>query len=284
MDREKLLDKMLEAHKQCNNILRIVLETNYDRDKEYVVTVSKMMDFMSARISSTLSLVQVNFLWDAEIICRSIAECALKLIYISIFEKDERKKIILEFWNDHSEINSLKTTKIAQGTINILEKLNTKNIIYMFEAMKLDKEEEVVLRKKWTNKTRRQFEQKWSFFEMINAISKKHENMDIIQLFLFTYMRSSHLIHADETGIILIEERMSRSPENIEIVENSHFCDLLRKTFELRFLSCLSVDLALGNKGSAFKKLYEDLKDIYIELQQAMDKILENDVYEKYRS
>lgn len=283
MNREKLLVKMLEAHKRCNNLLRDVLEINYDREKEYVVTVSKMMDFMSARISSTLSLVQVNFLWDAEIISRSIAECALKLIYVSIFEKEERDKRIIEFWNDHSEINSLKTTKIARETINILEKLNAKDIIIMFEAMKLDEEKEIKLRDKWTIKAKRQFEQKWSFFEMINAISKKIEYMEIVQLFLFTYMRSSHLIHADETGIILIEERMSRSPKDIEIVENSHFCDLLRKTFELRIISCLSVDLALGNKGSAFKQLYEDLKDIYFELQQAMDKILENDVYDQYR-
>lgn len=186
--------------------------------------------FIHERIDSMQILISQNCLWDADILLRPIAEACVKLAFISCFnDEDGNNEKVKEFWIDLSEINRLKESKqVAQIVADLNIESETLNDLIISE------DEESTLREKWTKSNRQKVEQPWSYNEMIKTISKVSNHREILCLNR-NFTMSSHLIHADETALGVIQDRKNRDNEDKQLSHNSHIRRLYSDSATLYF-------------------------------------------------
>lgn len=198
------------------------------RNDDYAGIARHLHTFIHERIDSMQILISHNCLWDADILLRPIAEACVKLAFISCFnDEDGNNEKVKEFWTDLSEINKLKESKqVAQ--ILTETKIESKTL----NDLVIPEEEEIKLREKWTKSNRQKIEQPWSYNEMIKTVSKESNYREILCLNR-NFTMSSHLIHADETALAVIQDRKSRDNEDKLRSHNSHICRLYSDSITL---------------------------------------------------
>ncbi len=214
MQLNKLREKYLSVIDSITNEFIRILKS---RDDDYSGIARHFHTFIHERIDSMQILISYNCLWDADIILRPIAEACVKLAFISCFnDKDGNNEKVKEFWTDLSEINRLKESKqVAQ----IVADLNIKS--ESLNDLIIPEEEEIKLREKWTKSNRQKAEQPWSYNEMIKTISKESNHKEILCLNR-NFTMSSHLIHADETALGVIQDRKTRNNDDKTLSVNAH--------------------------------------------------------------
>ena len=89
-----------------------------------------------------------------------------------------------------------------------------------FLPLILPEDLEASLRERWSKAECLKLEQKWSFTEMLLSISKEFRGkpFEILSTLSHSYRMGSHVLHGDETGILIIRERQARS-EKIRILQ-----------------------------------------------------------------
>lgn len=167
---------------------------------------------------------------------------------------------VSEFWNDLGEINNLKQSKQAKMVITNLQ--NTDFNPDIFNQIALSEEQEKLLSCKWTKSKRQKIEQPWSFNEMVKSLSKNNQT-DMILCLQRVFTQSSHLIHADETALGVINDRKYRKDSNI--LEILHAKRLYSDCLSLYAISTISVLKSIGkdNEGTIrdlTKKFFERCK------------------------
>lgn len=214
----------IETINKLNQEMMILLSNKND---EFSNINKNLHAFIHKRIDSLLILIQHDCLWDADIILRPIAEASVKINFISCGNEIERNKKVTEFWTDLAEINKLKR---SNQTKDLLQTTDLKN--EYLSALILSEEEENRLKSKWTKSERQKIEQPWSYNEMIKTIAKQTQKNEILCL-ARNFTQSSHLIHADETALGVIHDRIKRDEIDKEYQMNLH---------EIRLFSdCLSL-------------------------------------------
>ena len=194
----------------CNKINQDMINTLIFKEGLYSHFSRNMHAFIHERIASIFVLIQNGCLWDADIILRSVAEASIKLIFVSLHSSDEQEKKLSEFWHDLAEINQLKQAEQAQALIDNLKDTNFDPL--HIAPLLLSDEELERLSKKWTKKNRQRVMQLWSYNEMIKKIAETTDNQKI-QSLNRNFTQSSHLIHADETALGVINDRKNRGTE-----------------------------------------------------------------------
>ncbi|MGC1633779.1 MAG: hypothetical protein WA749_16840 [Gelidibacter sp.] len=93
-------------------------------------------------------------------------------------------------------------------------------------------------------------------------------------------------MHGDETGLQIIKERESRTPEEYEKAHNGHYLRLLSDCLSYcAFLGIETADfLNLANKRDFFFKNLEKIKDIKILVDKYQGKVFDDSMYNKYRT
>lgn len=197
----------------------IAILTN--KNDDYAGIARHLHTFIHERIDSMQILISHNCLWDADILLRPIAEACVKLAFISCFnDEDGNNEKVKEFWIDLSEINRLKESKQVTQILTEL-KIESK----VLNDLIIPEEEEITLREKWTKSNRQKIEQPWSYNEMIRTVSKESNHREVLCLNR-NFTMSSHLIHADETALGVIQDRKSRNNEDKLLSHNSHISRL----------------------------------------------------------
>ena len=222
-DKLEITQKYFEVINLNNLELIAILRDHIDE----VNPIYPLIEFVISRLETVTTLVIDDRIWDAEIILRSALETFTKFLFITTAEKDEQKKRIEEYWISLAEINKLKLSE--QGKKNLKHFGNSELHRLAYLPLVLSEEDENELRKKWTKSERQKVEQKWSFTEMILSISKAYEGKPLEMLITLThsYRMSSHVMHGDETGILIIKERESRSQEEYQKAHAGHYLRLL---------------------------------------------------------
>ncbi|MBS9461007.1 hypothetical protein KIM67_01200 [Flagellimonas sp. 389] len=225
--------------------------------------------FIHNRTQTLFLLVQNDCLWDADIILRPIAECTVKFAFISSFDNPERNEKVREFWEDLAEINRLKQSKQAKQIIE-LTNIDSK----FLSDIILEENEHRILSEKWTKSNRQRTEQLWSYNEMIKTISTNYDFKEILGL-ARNFTQSSHLIHADETALGVINDREQRTEEQREALMNFHEIRLLSDCVQL-YLWLVKVCSKLSDKeldSELIKKVeeFENGKEIF----KPLNKIIE---------
>lgn len=258
MQLNNLKDKYLLAVDSITSEFIGILTNKSD---DYAGIARHLHTFIHERIDSMQILISYNCLWDADILLRPIAEACVKLAYISCFnDENGNNEKVKEFWTDLSEINRLKESKqVVQILTETKIESNTLNDLI------IHKEEEIALREKWTKSNRQKIEQSWSYNEMIKTISKEVNHREIF-LLNRNFTISSHLIHADETALGVIQDRKIRENKDKLLSQNSHIGRLYNDSITLYlWILKLTADFY---KVELIEKLQSHIDEYYKEAEK----------------
>ena len=263
-----------------NNIeLFGVIKNNLDATGQ----ILPLIEFIIERLNTVTSLTINDSLWDAEIVLRSAQETFIKFLFITTADKVEQQKRLHEFWYDLAEVNSIKQSEQAKKNLKHLGDSETHRLAYQPNV--LTEEQEQFLRSKWTRVERKKLEQKWSFSGIIASLSKNYKGSPA-EMFVtlgHCYRMASHVTHGDETGILIISERNSRTQEEQDKVNFAHYLRLLSDAHTYCLVVAIETMSFLNLDKSSFIKNTEGLKEV----QELIDKyhaaVFDDKDYDMYR-
>jgi hypothetical protein len=189
-------------------------------------------------------LIQYGYLWDAEIMMRPIMEATLRVAFLSFASDEEQVIRCREFWDELPDIERLKQSQRAR--ISVQRMPEGPNSYDFIRNLILSPEEEETLRKEWPGKRRKALEQKWSFSEIMRSLEVSQPGLSIAQAATHNYGLSSHLIHADFTGVSIPIDRDNREPDERRKLIRAHSARLLGD--EIHYIALISLSVAFGAK------------------------------------
>lgn len=280
-DKARLTEKYFHLINNSNLELFEILK---EKQKE-VQPIYPFIEFIIDRLGTVTDLTVQGRLSDAEIILRSALETLIKFVFITTApDKEEQNNRLREFWNDLAEVNSIKQSEQAKKNLIHLGESDTHRLAYTPNV--LTEQEELKLRKKWSKTDRQKLEQKWSFSEIIRSLSKNYRGrpMEMFITLSHCYRMASHVTHGDETGILIIQERNSRTQEEQNKVNFAHYLRLLSDG--LTYCTTISVETMhfLKLDPSSFIKNHNRIN----EEKELIDKyhydVFADKDYDKYRT
>lgn len=278
-DKKIITEAYFEAINKNNiELFRIIK----DHLKE-VEPILPLIEFIIERLETVTDLIVNDKIWDAEIILRSAIETFVKLVFITTASIPERGNRILEYWIYLSEINSIKQSDQAKKNLKHFKHLETHNLANL--PIILSEELEKELRKKWTKSERQQLEQKWSFTEIVNSLAKDYRGkpMELFETLSHGYRLSSHVVHGDETGILIIRERNNRQYYNKELAYFGHYLRLLSDVSVYCTLIGVECMNFLNLNSEYFFKNQDSLKDVNELAEKYHKELFQDSDYDNYR-
>lgn len=280
-DKEIITQKYFELINLSNLELFGTIKENLDESNR----IFPIIKFVLSRLETVTELTFNDKLWDAEIILRSAFETTVKLIFITTSTGEERETKLEEYWTSLSEINSIKQSEQAKRNMLYFGDSEIHRLAY--SPLILSEEKESELRQKWTKAERQKVEQKWSFTEMINQISKKNAGtpLEMILGLGHTYRMGSHVVHGDETGILIIDERESRTPEEQNKAHRGHYLRLFSDALSICTLIGAETMTFLGlpEKRKFFFENVTKIKEIQSIKEKYEGKVFDDPDYDQYR-
>lgn len=252
--------------------------------QEEIQPIYPFIGFIIERLGAVTDLTVQGRLWDAEIVLRSAMETIVKFVFITTApDKQEQNKRLTEFWNDLAEVNSLKHSEQAKLNLIHLGTSETHRLAYTPNV--LTEEDELKLRGKWSKAERQKLEQKWSFTEIIRSLSKNYRGKpnEIFITLSHCYRMASHVTHGDETGILIIQERNSRTQQEQDTVNFAHYLRLLLDG--LTYCSLVSIEAMhfLNLDTSFFIKNQNQINDEMPLINKYHYHVFNDKDYDKYR-
>lgn len=279
-DKKKITEAYFEAINKSNLELFRVIKLHLEKAEP----VLPLIEFIIERLETVANLTLSERIWDAEIILRSAIETFVKFVFITTAEQTEREKRIEEYWNLLAEVNSIKQSEQAKKNLKHLGDNEIHHLAYSPVLLSEEKEEE--LRKIWTKAERQKIEQKWSFTEIVNSLSRNYRGkpMEIFVTLSHGYRMSSHVTHGDETGISIIRERNSRPFLDRELAYFGHYLRLLSDVFT--FCAFVGVETMhfLNQERDFFFKVQESLKNIQELTEKYHSDLFQDTDYDTYRN
>ena len=280
-DKILITERFFEAININNVELFGVIKENF----EEVNQIFPLVNFIISRLETVTTLTTSNRPWDAEIVLRSALETFVKLMFITTATGHERSKRIDEYWNLLPEITSIKQSNQAKKNLEFFGESETHRLAY--SPLILPEEVEKELRKKWPKSDRQRLEQKWSFSEIVLSISRENKGhpLEMLGTLTHSYRMSSHVLHGDETGVLMIEERQSRSQEEQDKVNAAHYLRLLSDSSACSAFTAIETMnfLGLHDKKKFFFENQNSLNDIQELIENYHANVFEYPDYDKYR-
>jgi hypothetical protein len=278
-----LFISIFHGNSQCRDRILEIIQTQ-NKEDDFVGNVFNLVKFVSERSISIIILLQNDLLWDAQILMRSVQEATMKISFLCNCSKEEQQERTREFIYDLEEINLLKQSEIAKKMVLAFE--GHESLILPFSPLILDVTKEEELKAKWPSKKRKTLEQKWSYSEMMREQAER--SLSIKDRFLslaHPYRISSHLLHADETGIGIIAERSLRNDEDKEKVETSHFAGLLTSVFNYYIVCGYAICIAFDKDPKIFHDIAVSLAPTYDKVKELQLRVYYSDPsYDKFRT
>lgn len=277
---------IFEKHIELINKNIILLYGTIKDHLDTIKPILPLVDFILTRIGTITELIRKEQLWDGEIILRSALETLVKMVFITSSSGRERAERIDEYWNCLAEINSLKMSEQAKKNLQYFGESELHRVAY--SPLLLPEDQENQLREKWPKKKRQLMEQKWSFSSMIHYISAlyKGEPLEMISALSHSYRMSSHVMHGDETGILIIRERESRDPQERDKANNGHFIRLISDcaTYTSFVASEAMNFLGLNDERIYFLKSIKELDSIKELMSRHQGQVFNDSDYDKYKN
>lgn len=189
-------------------------------------TLKTLFWYLSSRSQAVSFLASWGYAWDAEIILRSFYETAAKILLLCFAEEGEKPTLVDEFWNKLGPINDRRTAKKAAHAERVFEPNSVSASVFglLQDGKVFDLETE------GSKAERKRLEQKWSFSEIIDKLSRSApdgKSLQDITALLHTYGMASHLAHADNAAMDLMQDRALRDPEECKILEAGHLSRIM---------------------------------------------------------
>lgn len=279
-DKQIITERYFEAINICN----IELFGRIKKEPEKIKPLYPIIAFIIERLCTVTNLTIQDSVWDAEIVYRCALETFMKFIFITTAEEPEQTVRLKEFWEDLAEIKSIKLSEQAKKNLHLFGDLEISHLAY--SPLLLTEENELRLKSKWPKVKRQQLEQKWSFTEIIVSLAKNYRGNPLESFIGFThpYRMASHVSHGDETGILIIQERQSRSSEERDIANFAHYLRLMSDSFMFTTWTAIETVNFLKQDVKFFLDLQKSLEDIRSIIDKYHLKVFDDPVYNKYRS
>ena len=261
------LIKIIEKSRQkCAKNLLGLISNDLAHDKDLLVTIKCLFSFIYDRQDAQLLLLQEDRVWDAQMLARPILEAVTKLLFITIAPKSERDIRIREYWNDLSDINSIRQSEIAKI---LIQEGSTEAARLPFYKLVLTESEESVLRSKWPKKRRQELESKWSYIEMTRWLESNinDEFTKTLSPLSHYYRMSSHLLHADESGIGIVIERSQRHEQERNLAIRAHLAMHISDAIMQLFIASFGALTAANSPKDFLIRSHEEISPALDELQ-----------------
>jgi hypothetical protein len=268
-DLNEIASQIMDGIRRCRREARRMLSEEHSAEPQVVGTLDALLYFCGERIDSMLVLADYGRLWDVEILERSLQEATIKMLFICLTDSVERQRRIKEYSQDLYEIDLLKRSNRARDMLSIVD--HDEVLRSPLEPLILDSSEEKRLTEKWPQRRRKALEQKWSFSEMLKDLDSffaQRADAPFMKVALHNYGISSHLIHADDTALGLVMDRLSREPREQEAMVVAHLLRMLGDTFWFTAMSCIAVKHALGVKSDVVPSTVDELAPVFDRMRQ----------------
>jgi hypothetical protein len=237
---------------------------------------SRHFSFCIERINSILLLLQHNSLWDAEILARPLIECTVRLCYVCYAPAGLQTELIQEYDRSLYEINRLEQSERAKKTA--VSDYPSDGLDDTRNPSILSEDAENHLRSLWPKSKRQALKQKWSFSEMVRQLglwTKPHFRGELFSPFIFSYGISSHLIHADESGMGVVQNRNEKEPDEIKMVERAHLLKLLNLILTSSMLMTTGLAISVGIRVQETLDLINRLTSLQSHQDPLVDALME---------
>lgn len=281
-ERWEVMMSLLAGYSKCRDYIMLTLNKHNVHEDKFLSNIYNILKFISERNITVTILAQNNLLWDGQIILRTVLEASMKLFHLCNCPETERNDRLNQYLNDLDEIHSMKQSEIAKKIV-LANEGNSESSIF-FSPMILSTEKEEMLKQKWPRQKRKALEQKWSFSEILMAQSQFFgEKKELLFSLFHPYKLSSHLIHADETGIGIIAERASRSAEEKHKIELYHFCCIMSWSYHYLHLCGMTVGALLKEDIKPLADIYSELEPIHAQIELYGKAVTADPDYDKFR-
>ena len=242
MDNPRIIEQEISLAEQTEKVLVLytdsiveILESGLSERQKLASTVQSIFRFVVDRQQAIILLIKSNAPWDSEILLRSAMEGVVRILFLCYCNADERSVRISEYWQGLAQDNSVRQSRKAQICINSRRNVPNSNLgnaeVDVFVGIKQASSKFSQRTEEKSRKERQIISQKWSFTNIVTELDKflsnKFNNAPLFEALLHNYGMSSHLIHVDESGIGLTEERFSRPIDEHEKLHIAHVCRLL---------------------------------------------------------
>ncbi len=221
------IDRFARFQNECADLFIDVAIKHQTQDGKFIAICGDQFNFIAGRSNAILELIKCDALWDAQILARPVLESLVKLSFICYSPKSQRSELCSEYETALAAINVLNLHNKASKTLSCM---GSEARHPTLSKLILPDEELLRLRTLYPKELKNKIESRWGFTQMILSIDKNIKDamgLQVYSSFLHTYGLSSHLIHADETGLGAIRSRNELSGEKYESVIDSHRFALL---------------------------------------------------------
>lgn len=226
---------------------------------------SSHFDYCIDRSNAIYLLLHQRAYWDAEIVMRPLIECTVRMCYVCYAPSDAIPNLIEEYARSLYEVNRLEQSERAKKSQTQAHAAKRGGVPYDNPII-LSSDAEEYLRSRWPKAKRQALKQKWSFSEMIKQLdqwTKPRFRTDIFSSFIHSYGISSHLIHADESGMGVVANRKAKPEDEQNMMEIAHLHKLLDLTLSSSMLTTIGLAVATNNRVEEAAELvnnYESLQ------------------------
>ena len=247
---------------------------HFDRsERTFDQWLLRQLNVASHLTSETLLLiVAFGRLWDAEILARPIAEGSIKLAYIALAPEPERSQRAHDFY--HVGVDLLHFTddrKVRDFLSRVPDANDPKWRTY--QDMLLSEDELARIQAEYSNKSRHEFADRWSFREMCEQLGRGGERFyDELAHATFGYTLNSHVLHRDAIGIGLLWDRVQRADEERAALELAHAARLISDTLSFTVARLYAISTNDPITRVAARSWWNDASTLLRDASQAYSK------------
>jgi hypothetical protein len=243
-----------------------------DLNKNVIDLLSRLNEYCFILTQSCMELIWPGFVWQAEILERSLLEATIKLIYISI-DKSKINQKLDEFENNISDINQYKRRK---EMLDFLDGVKIDNEVTKHTFQNVTKYD---VEMKFNQRERKKILEKWTFNSMTKEIdSYKIPGFDKLKYFQNYYTNTSHYIHVDIDCLDLIWDRDNRGDEENIALTLAHMGRELTDLYFFNAMRTYSLIKLYDIDESILPNYLESKKDIISKISS-----LDNKWHDFYR-
>lgn len=271
-----LISRYVALASEFGSLMTDILIEGRNINPELVSMSWKNFDYSVKRSNSIILLIQGGALWDAEILARPLIECTVRICFVCYSPEEERSALIKEYNEYLYEINRLEQSERAKKSSTIAHAADKGKIL--LEGLILTSEEEENLRSRWPKVRRQALKQKWSFSEMVRQLDKWTKPLfkaDLFSAFVHSYGISSHLIHADESGIGVVNDRERREDQERHLMEEAHTHNLMDLVLVSSMLMTAGLATALNVRVEETAKLVAKFNGIHSYKEPVVESLVE---------
>lgn len=228
-------------------------EGNYS---DGTATMKNLTLYLSDRSQAVCMLAQNDYLWDAEIVLRSMYECAARIWFLGFQTPEKREELAKEFLTELDYSHNRKGAQKAAYASKLSGRYQTEGEARILKAL----QKETIFEFGQTNKsTRKAIETRWSFYEILDSLGRNDEIKIVeIKALLHMYGMMSHLVHADQKAIDLIFDDVSRPADERPLLRAVHFKRIMSDLISIWTFSYASFRYALGRSPSIPDEMKEN--------------------------